>query len=78
MTIPKSVKKIGKYAFGHYLSSYVDKNNKQVHVKVKNFVIKGYTNSEAQRYAKSHKLKFSTNALTAASCKMISRSWAAR
>lgn len=48
ITIPKSVKKIGKKAFGYKLNGS----------KIKGFTIKGYKGTAAEKYAKKNKFKF--------------------
>lgn len=66
VTIPKSVTKIGEHAFGYYFYNPTNSTptNQQIEYKpVKDFVIKGYTNSTAQKYAKKNKIKFTSNAL---------------
>jgi hypothetical protein len=52
VTIPATVKNIGKYAFGYvnYYDGYYDKNE--------DFVIKGVKNSAAHKYAKNNNIRF--------------------
>ena len=53
VTIPKSVTEIQTYAFG-----YVYYSPEEYHVKIPNFVIRGYAGSEAERYAKDNGFEF--------------------
>ena len=55
ITIPKSVKSIGENAFGYY---YQHGDADIVPHKVTNFTIKGYMNTEAERYAKENGFNF--------------------
>ncbi|MBQ5347411.1 MAG: hypothetical protein IIU39_05130, partial [Ruminococcus sp.] len=52
ITVPKTVKKIGRYALGYvnYYDGDYDRND--------NLVIKGYKNSAAQKYAKNNGFVF--------------------
>ena len=52
VSVPKSVTKIGSRAFAYVLP--LDENNKTEPV----FIIKGYSNTAAEKYAKKNKLKF--------------------
>lgn len=64
VTIPKSVKKIGKNAFGYsfdydnVLQKQLKPGEKSANYKVKGFKIYGKKGSTAQKYAKKHKMTF--------------------
>ncbi len=55
VTLPRSVKKIGKYAFGYKTKKYY---NEYKRVRMKGFTIKGYKGTAAEKYAKKNKFKF--------------------
>ena len=51
VTVPLSVNKIGTYAFGY-------SNSENTAIKIKDFSIKGFTNSAAQTYAQKNGFTF--------------------
>lgn len=60
VTIPKSVRKIGKYAFGYYWGVKKDgtDNAESDDLKLKDFTIKGYKGTAAQKYAEDNGFSF--------------------
>ncbi len=59
VTIPASVKSIGEYAFGYYYYDYEgDVWDSESYPTVEGFKIRGYNNTEAQRYAKDNGFEF--------------------
>ena len=57
VTIPQSVQEIGEYAFG-YNYYYDEYFNEVIPTPIEGFVIKGYTNSVAHKYAKENGFDF--------------------
>lgn len=55
--VPESVTEIGTTALG-YVSKYDENNNYTTTQKIKNFIIYGYENTEAEYYARENNFKF--------------------
>ncbi len=58
ITIPASVKKIGKMAFGYVLKYQPSGDESYIDVPIKDFTIKGYKGTAAEKYAKKNGFKF--------------------
>ena len=57
ITIPASVKKIGKMAFGYVLKYQPSGDESYIDVPIKGFTIKGYKDTAAEKYAKKNGFK---------------------
>lgn len=58
VSIPKNVKTIGKKAFGFVYTGKVDKDGTVMDAPIKDFTIKGYKGTAAEKYAKENGFKF--------------------